>query len=165
MIETALEQDDDLLMAYMEGEEPSIEDVKRCIRKGTIALDFFPTYCGSAFKNKGVQMVLDAVVDYLPCPTDVKPQPLTDENGDETGDHAIVSTDETLKALAFKIMDDRFGALTFVRIYSGVLEKGTPFLTPSPARLSVSAVWLKCTLMTAMKLIALRPVILSPSWV
>ena len=68
MIETALEQDDDLLMAYMEGEEPSIEDVKKCVRKGTIALDFFPTYCGSAFKNKGVQMVLDAVVDYLPCP-------------------------------------------------------------------------------------------------
>ena len=128
MIETALEQDDDLLMAYMEGEEPSIEDVKRCIRKGTIALDFFPTYCGSAFKNKGVQMVLDAVVDYLPCPTDVKPQPLTDENGDETGDHAIVSTEESLKALAFKIMDDRFGALTFVRIYSGVLEKGTTIL-------------------------------------
>ena len=68
MIETAVEQDDDLLMAYMEGEEPSIEEIKRCIRKGTIALDFFPTYCGSAFKNKGVQMVLDAVVDYLPLP-------------------------------------------------------------------------------------------------
>ena len=128
MIETALEQDDDLLMAYMEGEEPSIDDVKRCIRKGTIALDFFPTYCGSAFKNKGVQMVLDAVVDYLPCPTDVEPQPLTDENGDETGEFAIVSTDEPLKALAFKIMDDRFGALTFVRIYSGVLQKGTTIL-------------------------------------
>jgi elongation factor G len=120
MIETALEQDDDLLMAYMEGEEPSIEDVKRCIRKGTIALDFFPTYCGSAFKNKGVQMVLDAVVDYLPCPTDVKPQPLTDEDGQETGEVATVTTEESLKALAFKIMDDRFGALTFVRIYSGV---------------------------------------------
>ena len=128
MIETALEQDDDLLMAYMEGEEPSIDDVKRCIRKGTIALDFFPTYCGSAFKNKGVQMVLDAVVDYLPCPTDVEPQPLTDENGDETGEFAVVSTDEPLKALAFKIMDDRFGALTFVRIYSGVLQKGTTIL-------------------------------------
>jgi elongation factor G len=128
MIETALEQDDDLLMAYMEGEEPSIDDVKRCIRKGTVALDFFPTYCGSAFKNKGVQMVLDAVVDYLPCPTDVKPQPLTDEEGNENGEFAVVSTDETLKALAFKIMDDRFGALTFVRIYSGVLEKGTTIL-------------------------------------
>jgi elongation factor G len=128
MVETALEQDDDLLEAYMEGEMPSIDDIKRCIRKGTIALDFFPTYCGSAFKNKGVQMVLDAVVDYLPCPTDVKPQPLTDEFGVENGKFAHVSTEETLKALAFKIMDDRFGALTFVRIYSGVLTKGTTIL-------------------------------------
>lgn len=128
MIETALEQDDDLLMAYMEGEEPSIEDIKRCIRKGTIALDFFPTYCGSAFKNKGVQMVLDAVVDYLPCPTDVEPQPLTDEEGNETGKVATVSKEESLKALAFKIMEDRFGALTFVRIYSGVLNKGDTIL-------------------------------------
>ena len=110
MIETALEQDDDLLMAYMEGEEPSIDDVKRCIRKGTIALDFFPTYCGSAFKNKRVQMVLDAVVDYLPAPTDVQLQPLLDEIGDEIVEFAIVSTDEPLKALVFKIMDDRFGA-------------------------------------------------------
>ena len=100
MIETALEQDDDLLMAYMEGEEPSIDDVKRCIRKGTIALDFFPTYCGSAFKNKGVQMVLDAVVDYLPCPTDVKPQPLTDEDGNENGEFAHVSTEEPLQSIS-----------------------------------------------------------------
>ena len=128
LIETAVEQDDDIMMAYMEGEEPSVEDIKRCIRKGTIALDFFPTFCGSAFKNKGVQMVLDAVVDYLPCPTDVKPQPLTDEAGVETGDFAIVSVTEPLKALAFKIMDDRFGALTFVRIYSGVIEKGDTIL-------------------------------------
>jgi len=116
------------MMSYMDGEEPSIDAIKACIRKGTIALDFFPTYCGSAFKNKGVQMVLDAVVDYLPCPTDVKPQPLTDEEGNDNGEFAIVSTEEPLKALAFKIMDDRFGALTFVRIYSGVLEKGTTIL-------------------------------------
>lgn len=128
LIETAVEQDDDVMMAYMEGEEPSIEDIKRCIRKGTIALDFFPTYCGSAFKNKGVQLILDAVVDYLPCPTDVKPQPLTDEEGEETGEVATVTVDEPLKALAFKIMDDRFGALTFVRIYSGVLNKGDTLL-------------------------------------
>ncbi len=128
MIEKAVEQDDDLMMSYMEGEEPSIEDIKRCIRKGTIALDFFPTFCGSAFKNKGVQMVLDAVVDYLPCPTDVPPQDLTDEEGEPTGEKALVSIDEPLRALAFKIMDDRFGALTFVRIYSGVLEKGTTIL-------------------------------------
>ncbi len=68
LIETAVEQDDDLMEAYLEGEEPAIDDIKRCIRKGTINLDFFPTYCGSAFKNKGVQLVLDAVVDYLPSP-------------------------------------------------------------------------------------------------
>ena len=128
LIETAVEQDDDLMMAYMEGETPSMEDIKRCIRKGTIALDFFPTYCGSAFKNKGIQLVLDAVVDYLPSPTEVDPQDLTDETGEPTGDKAIVSTDEPLRALAFKIMDDRFGALTFIRIYSGVLNKGDTIL-------------------------------------
>ncbi|MEZ9869890.1 elongation factor G [Vibrio sp. 10N.261.51.C6] len=128
LIETAVEQDDDLMEAYMEGEEPSIEDVKRCIRKGTRDIAFFPTFCGSAFKNKGMQLILDAVVDYLPAPTEVDPQPLMDENGEETGEHAIVSTDETFKALAFKIMDDRFGALTFVRIYSGKLNKGDTIL-------------------------------------
>ncbi len=128
LIETALEVDDDLLMAYMEGEEPSIEDIKRCIRKGTRDLAFFPTYCGSAFKNKGMQLVLDAVVDYLPAPTEVNPQPLTDEEGNETGQYAIVSADEPFRGLAFKIMDDRFGALTFVRIYSGVLNKGDTIL-------------------------------------
>jgi elongation factor G len=129
LIETALEQDDDLLMAYMEGEEPSMEDIKRCIRKGTRDLAFFPTYCGSAFKNKGIQLVLDAVVDYLPSPTEVDAQPLTDEEtGEPTGEVATVSVDEPFRALAFKIMDDRFGALTFIRIYSGVLNKGDTIL-------------------------------------
>ena len=128
LVETAVEQDDELMMAYMEGEEVSIEDLKRCIRKGTIKLDFFPTFCGSAFKNKGMQLVLDAVVDYLPSPTDVEPQPLTDEMGEETGEVATVSADEPLRALAFKIMDDRFGALTFIRIYSGVMDKGMTIL-------------------------------------
>ncbi|MCQ8847300.1 elongation factor G [Alteromonas stellipolaris] len=128
LIETAVEQDDDLMEAYMEGETPSVEDIKRCIRKGTRDLAFFPTFCGSAFKNKGVQLVLDAVVDYLPSPTEVDPQPLMDEEGNENGEHAIVSADETFKALAFKIMDDRFGALTFVRIYSGKLNKGDTIL-------------------------------------
>ncbi|ASM51530.1 elongation factor G [Pseudoalteromonas espejiana DSM 9414] len=128
LIETAVEQDDDLMEAYMEGEVPSLEDIKRCIRKGTRDLAFFPTFCGSAFKNKGVQLVLDAVVDYLPSPTEVDPQPLMDEEGVENGEHAIVSADETFKALAFKIMDDRFGALTFVRIYSGKLNKGDTIL-------------------------------------
>ncbi len=128
LIEMAVEQDDDIMMAYMEGEEPPLEDIKHCIRKGTIALDFFPTYCGSAFKNKGVQLILDAVVDYLPSPTEVKAQPLTDEDGNETGDVATVAIEETFKALAFKIMEDRFGALTFVRVYSGVLNKGDTIL-------------------------------------
>ena len=116
LIETAVEQDDDLLEAYLEGEEPSIEDLKRCIRKGTIALDFFPTYCGSAFKNKGVQNILNAVVDYLPNPTEVKPQPEIDLEGNETGGFAEVDPGKPLRALAFKIMDDRYGALTFTRI-------------------------------------------------
>ena len=128
LIETAVEQDDDVMEAYLEGTEPSIEDIKRCIRKGTIALDFFPTYCGSAFKDKGIQMVLDAVVDYLPSPTEVDPQDLTTEEGEPTGEVALVSVSEPLRALAFKIMDDRFGALTFTRIYSGVLNKGDTIL-------------------------------------
>ncbi|MDD9175384.1 elongation factor G [Aliivibrio finisterrensis] len=128
LVETAVEQDDDLMEAYMEGEEPSIEQLKACIRKGTRTMDFFPAFCGSAFKNKGMQLVLDAVVDYLPSPTEVDPQPLMNEEGEETGEHAIVSVDETFKALAFKIMDDRFGALTFVRIYSGKLNKGDTIL-------------------------------------
>jgi len=124
LIETALEQDDDLMEAYLDGKEPSIADIKRCVRDGTRKLDFFPTYCGSAFKDKGVQNILDAVVDYLPSPTEVDPQPLTDEEGTPTGEFAIVSPDEPVRALAFKIMDDRFGALTFVRVYSGVINKG-----------------------------------------
>ncbi|MEM5514662.1 elongation factor G [Pseudoalteromonas sp. AS84] len=128
LVETALEQDDELLEAYMEGESPSVEDIKRCIRKGTRDLAFFPTYCGSAFKNKGMQLILDAVIDYLPSPTEVDPQPLMDEEGNENGEFAIVSADEPFKALAFKIMDDRFGALTFVRIYSGKLNKGDTIL-------------------------------------
>jgi len=128
LIETAVEQDDDLMETYLEGEEPAIDDIKHCIRKGTIALDFFPTYCGSAFKNKGIQPVLNAVVDYLPNPTEVKPQPEVDLEGQETGEYAIVDVNRPLRALAFKIMDDRFGALTFIRIYSGKLEKGMSVL-------------------------------------
>ncbi len=128
LVETAVEQDDDLMEAYLEGEEPSIEDLKRCIRKGSLAVDFFPTYCGSSFKNKGIQLVLDAVVDYLPSPTEVDPQPEVDLEGNETGEKAIVDPNKPLRALAFKIMEDRFGALTFLRIYSGKIEKGMTVL-------------------------------------
>ncbi|MCE2571990.1 elongation factor G [Motilimonas eburnea] len=135
LVETAVEQDDDLMEAYMEGEEPTIEQIKACIRKGTRDLAFFPTYCGSAFKNKGVQLVLDAVVDYLPSPTEVDPQELTDpETGEPTGEVATVDPDQPLKALAFKIMDDRFGALTFIRIYSGRMKKGDTILNSATGK-------------------------------
>jgi len=135
LIETALEVDEDLLMDYLEeGTEPSMDDIKRCIREGTRKLEFFPTYCGSAFKNKGVQLVLDAVVDYLPSPTEVDAQPLTDEEGNETGEVATVSADEPLRALAFKIMDYRFGALTFIRIYSGTMKKGDTILNSATGK-------------------------------
>ncbi len=128
LIETAVEQDDALLEGYLEGKEPSVEDLERCIRKGTINLDFFPTFCGSAFKNKGVQNVLNAVVKFLPNPTEVKPQPEVDLEGNETGKFAIVDPKGPLRALAFKIMDDRYGALTFTRIYSGRIQKGDSVL-------------------------------------
>ena len=128
LIETAVEQDDDAMEKYLEGEEPDMETIKRCIRQGTIDLAFFPTFCGSAFKNKGVQNVLNAVADYLPNPVEVKPQPEVDLEGNETGEFAEVDPAKPLRALAFKIMDDRYGALTFTRIYSGKLEKGSTIL-------------------------------------
>ena len=129
LIESVIDQDEDLMMAYLdEGQEPSVEDLKRCIRSGTIALDFFPTYCGSAFKNKGVQMILDAIVDYLPNPTEVEPQPEVDLDGTPTGEFAVVDPSKPMRSLAFKIMDDRFGALTFTRIYTGSIKKGDTVL-------------------------------------
>ncbi|MEM9217918.1 MAG: elongation factor G [Cyanobacteria bacterium P01_F01_bin.150] len=134
LIESAVEQDDDAMMQYLEGEEPDLDTIKACIRKGTRDLKFFPTYCGSSFKNKGVQLVLDAVVDYLPAPTEVKPQPEVDLEGNETGTFAIVDPEKPLRALAFKIMDDRFGALTFTRIYSGTLSKGDTVLNTATGK-------------------------------
>lgn len=134
LIETVVEQDDDVMEKYLEGEEPDVDTIKRLIRKGTVALDFFPTYCGSAFKNKGIQLVLDAVVDYLPNPMDVTPQPEVDLEGNETGKFAIVDPEKPLRALAFKIMDDRFGALTFIRLYSGKIEKGTTVLNTATGK-------------------------------
>ena len=134
LIEIALEEDDELMEKYLEGEEIAIEDIKRCIRKGTRNLSFFPTYCGSSFKNKGVQLVLDAVVDYLPNPRDVPPQPEVELDGNESGTFAIVDADRPLRALAFKIMDDRYGALTFTRIYSGTLSKGDTILNTATGK-------------------------------
>ena len=128
LLETAVEMDDAAMELYLDGTEPDLATIKRCIRKGTIDLKFFPTYCGSAFKNKGVQNVLDAVIDYLPNPTEVKPQPEVDLEGNPTGEFAVVDASKPFRALAFKIMDDKYGALTFTRIYAGTIKKGTTVL-------------------------------------
>jgi len=128
LVEAAVEMDDEAMEQYLEGQEPSIETLKACLRKGTIDLSFFPTYCGSSFKNKGVQLILDAVIDYLPNPTEVTPQPEVNLEGEETGEFALVDPEKPLRALAFKIMDDRYGALTFIRIYSGMISKGSTVL-------------------------------------
>jgi elongation factor G len=124
MVEMAVEQDDEAMEAYLEGNEPDVETLKMCIRKGTNNLAFFPTYCGSAFKNKGIQPLLDAVVDFLPNPLEVAPQPEIDLEGNETGAFAKSDPEGPVRALAFKIMDDRFGALTFTRIYQGTIKRG-----------------------------------------
>jgi elongation factor G len=128
LVELAVEQDEEILMKYLEGEDITDDEIKQCIRKGTRNLAFFPTYCGSSFKNKGVQLVLDAVVDYLPAPNEVPPQPEIDLEGNETGKFAYVDPEKPMRALAFKIMDDRFGSLTFTRIYSGIISKGDTVL-------------------------------------
>jgi len=121
LIEMAVEQDDDVMTAYLEGTEPDVATLKRLIRKGTLAFAFVPVLCGSAFKNKGVQPLLDAVVDYLPSPLDIPP--MVGELMDGTPDTRSADDDAPFAALAFKIMTDPFvGALTFARIYSGRLE-------------------------------------------
>src|SRR6266849_4594037 len=125
LVESAVEQDDTALEAYLGGEEPDVETLKRCIRKGTVTSKFVPVICGSAFKNKGVQPLLDAVVDFLPAPTDVAAI-----NGVKVGsDEPVVrrsSDDEPFSGLAFKIMTDPFvGSLTLVRVYSGVVQTGS----------------------------------------
>ena len=124
LIEAAANYDDDLMMMVLEGEEPSIEQVKAAIRKGTLAVDLFPVLCGSAYKDKGVQPMLDAVIDYLPAPTDIPAIVGTDEEGNEVDRHA--SDDEPFSALAFKVMTDPFvGKLTFFRVYSGTATSGS----------------------------------------
>ena len=125
LIETVVEQDDDVMMAYLEGEEPDVATIKRLIRKGTLERAFVPITCGSAFKNKGVQPLLDAVVDYMPSPLDVPA--IKGVNPDtDAEDERPSSDDAPFAALAFKIMNDPFvGTLTFCRIYSGKLSKGT----------------------------------------
>jgi elongation factor G len=128
LIDTALEQDDAAMEAYLEsGEEPDVETLRKCIRKGTVTGAFTPVIAGSSFKNKGVPQMLDAVVWYLPSPTDVEAIKVVDENGDVVGERNC-SDEEPFAALAFKVINNQFGALTFARVYSGVAQKGTTLL-------------------------------------
>ncbi len=130
MIEAAVEMDDDALAAYFDGKEPDIDTLKKCIRKATITRAFYPMMCGSAFKNKGIQTLLDAVVDFLPSPVDRGAMSGIDvKSGDAVERKPLDS--EPLSLLAFKIMDDPYGVLTFARIYSGKLESGMNVINTS----------------------------------
>jgi len=131
LIDNAVELDDEAMEAYLEGNEPSEETLKKCLRKAVLTGAFYPILCGSAFKNKGVQPLLDAVVDYLPSPIDIPPTPGIDYKTEEATTRKA-SDDEPLSVLAFKIMDDPFvGSLTFCRIYSGKMETGMGLLNSS----------------------------------
>ena len=134
IIEKAAEGDDALMEKYLEGVEPSIEEVKASIRRQTLSCDLFPVFCGSAYKNKGIQMLLDAVLDYLPAPTDVPAVKGTDP---KTGEEITrESSDEApMAALAFKIMADPFvGKLAFFRVYSGIMKQGTYILNSTKGK-------------------------------
>ncbi len=131
MVENSVELDDEAMESYLNGEEPSAEVINKCLRKAVLTGAFYPVLCGSAFKNKGVQPLLDAVVEYLPSPVDIPPTPGLDY---KTGEAVVrrAADDEPLSVLAFKIMDDPFvGSLTFCRIYSGKLESGMGLLNSS----------------------------------
>ncbi|MEB3294129.1 MAG: elongation factor G, partial [Synechococcales bacterium] len=133
LVEAAAETDDVLTEKYLEGEDLTEEEIKGAVRQGTLNGTIVPMLCGSAFKNKGVQLMLDAVIDYLPAPTEVPPIQGTLPNGDTTERHA--SDEEPFSALAFKIMADKFvGRLTFIRVYSGVLKKGSYVLNSTKGK-------------------------------
>ncbi len=128
LVDMAVEEDEKLLEAYLDGQQPTVDQIKACIRKGTCGFRFVPVLCGAAFKNKGVQPLLDGVVDFLPSPMDVPPVEATKPHSDEI---VILKAEDKapLAGLAFKIMDDPFvGSLTFVRIYSGTMNSGTMVL-------------------------------------
>ena len=124
LVDTALEQDEAAMEVYLDtGEDPSPDVLRACLRKGTLNGSFTPVLCGSSYKNKGVQQVLDAVVDLLPAPTDVEAIKTVDADGNANGERHC-SDEEPFSALAFKVINDAYGALTFIRVYSGVLTKG-----------------------------------------
>ena len=133
LIETAAEFDEELLDMFVEGEAPPVAMLKRAIRKGTLALEITPILCGSALKHKGVRFVLDAVVDYLPNPLDIPPVRGTHPDNDEAVERRADST-EPMCLMAFKTVAESTGDLTFVRVYSGILQKGTRVLNPRTGR-------------------------------
>ena len=137
LVELAVEQDDDVMEAYLEGNEPDVDTLRRLIRKGTLSMDFVPVLAGSAFKNKGVQPLLNAVIDFLPGPLDV-PAYMGFKPGDETETRDIArhaDDKEPFSGLAFKIMNDPFvGSLTFTRIYSGTITKGGSILNATKGK-------------------------------
>jgi elongation factor G len=122
-IESAVEMDDDAMHAYLEGEEPTLETLKKCIRKGCVAGKLVPVFCGSSYRNKGVQQMLDGVIDYMPYPGENGGISMVDEDGNIIGEQSVTD-DAPVRALAFKVINDQFGTLTFTRIYSGVIKKG-----------------------------------------
>ena len=133
LIEKICELDDDLMMAYLEGEEPSIEELKKVLRKATCECAAVPVCCGSAYRNKGVQKLLDAILEYMPAPTDIPAIKGTDLDGNEIEKHA--SDDEPFAALAFKIMTDPFvGKLAYFRVYSGTMNSGSYVLNATKGK-------------------------------
>ena len=133
MVEKICESDDDLMMAYLEGEEPSVEELKAALRKGTCECTMVPVCCGTAYRNKGVQKLLDAIIEYLPAPTDVEDIKGTDLEGNEISVKS--SDDEPFAALAFKIMTDPFvGKLAFFRVYSGTMNSGSYILNATKGK-------------------------------
>jgi elongation factor G len=150
LVEAAAEATEELMNKYLEGEALTEEEIKFAIRKRTIAGEIQPMLCGSAFKNKGVQAMLDAVIEYMPAPTDIPPVKGTNEDEEPTTRKA--SDNEKFSALAFKLMTDPFvGQLTFVRVYSGVLTKGDSVFNPIRGKKERMAVLCKCTPTTVKK--------------
>ena len=133
LLETALAQDDDAFLSFIESGDFDQETLKQCIRKGTVSGELVPVFCGSSFKNKGVQQLLDAVVDYLPYPGESGGIHLVDPDGKTIGEQEI-RDDAPVRALAFKIINDQFGSLTFIRMYSGVVKKGDSLLNVTRGR-------------------------------
>jgi elongation factor G len=134
LIEAIADFDEELMMKYLEGEEITVEEIKAAIRKGTLAVEFYPVLCGSAFKNKGVQLMLDAVIDYLPAPTDIPSiKGIDPDTEEELERHA--DDNEPFSALAFKVMTDPYvGKLTFFRVYSGTLSSGSYVLNSTKGK-------------------------------